>query len=211
MITVNRNSNYRIFRDLYWLDLNTKQTKLVARVPSIDDEGFAGWIVDWDGVARGFSTYDDDGDNKGLVRSFYEYNQDGSYAKLGSCMHQEACFSPVRFDIDNKTVLGVGQAVLQDGSILNETDTNALWGFDMDTKEFTEMIYHDPDFDISSPLQGDSNLGLWFQADGSDLYGFSYQAEKTTNVYFNNHFASVSKSLEGAFPCLLYTSDAADE
>jgi dipeptidyl aminopeptidase/acylaminoacyl peptidase len=200
MITVNRNSNYRIFRDLYWLDLNTKQTKLVARVPSIDDEGFAGWIVDWDGVARGFSTYDDDGDNKGLVRSFYEYNQDSSYTKLGSCMHQEACFSPVRFDIDNKTVLGVGQAVLQDGSILNETDTNALWGFDMDTKEFTEMIYHDPDFDISSPLQGDSNLGLWFQADGSDLYGFSYQAEKTTNVYFNNHFASVSKSLEGAFP-----------
>ena len=200
MISVNRNSNYRIFRDLFWLDLKTKQLELVARVPLIDNEGFGGWTVDWDGVARGFSTYVDEGEDMGLVRNFYEYNQDGSYEKLISCRHQEACFSPLEFDIDNKTILGVGQAVQQDGSILNETDTNALWGFDMETKQYTEMIYHDPDFDISSPLQGENSMSLWFEPDGSDLYGFSYEGERTNNIFFNNHFASVQKSLEGAFP-----------
>ena len=35
---------------------------------------------------------------------------------------------------------------------------------------------------------------------GSDLYGFSYEAAKTEKVYFNNYFASVEKSLAGAFP-----------
>ena len=200
MISVNRNSNARIFRDLFWLNLKTKQLELVARVPSIDMEAFSGWIVDWDGIARGFTTYVDEGENMGLVRSFYAYNQNGNHEKLGSCMHQEACFSPVSFDIDNKTVLGVGQAVKQDGSILDETDTNALWAFDMETKEYTEMIYHDPDFDISSPLQGDNSMSLWFEPDGSDLYGFSYEGEKTNKIFFNSQFSSVQKSLESAFP-----------
>ena len=54
---------------------------------------------------------------------------------------------PLGFDIDNKTILGVGQAVLPDGSILDETDTNAMWAWDSETREYTEMIYHDPDFD----------------------------------------------------------------
>jgi len=89
----------------------------------------------------------------GLVNSFYLYNQDGSFDKVGSCRHQAACFTPLRFDIDNTTLLGVGQAVQSDGSILNETDTNALWAYDTINREFTEMIYHDPDFDLSAPLQ----------------------------------------------------------
>ena len=39
---------------------------------------------------------------------------------------------PLGFDIDNNTILGVGQAVLPDGSILDETDTNAMWAWDSD-------------------------------------------------------------------------------
>ena len=34
----------------------------------------------------------------------------------------------------------------------------------------------------------------WFR-----LFGFSYEAEKTEKVYFDNYFASVNKSLEGVF------------
>ena len=59
-------------------------------------------------------------------------NNDGSFDKIGSCRHQAACFTPLRFDIDNTTLLGVGQAIQPDGSIINETDTNALWAFDTD-------------------------------------------------------------------------------
>jgi len=200
LITLNRNSNYREFRDLYWLDINTKRTELVARVPTIKNESVTNWLLDWDGNPKGFGTYTMEGPDMGLVTSYYKYNKNGDHTKLGSCRHQEACFVPVAFDIDNKTVLGVGQAVKKDGSIVSETDTNALWAMDYETEEYVEMIYHDPNFDISSPLQGDSNLNLWFDKTGENLFGFSYQADKPVDIFFDGYFQSVVKSLEGAFP-----------
>jgi hypothetical protein len=45
------------------------------------------------------------------------------FDKISSCRHQGACFTPLSLDIDNTTILGVGQAVKPDGSIINETDT----------------------------------------------------------------------------------------
>ena len=200
LITINRNSNWREFRDLYWLDINTKRTELVARVPSIKNEAVTNWLLDWNGNAKGFGTFTIEGPDMGVVRSFYKYNQDGSYKKIASCRHQDACFTPISFDIDNKTILGVGQAVKKDGSIINETDTNALWAMDYDTEQYVEMIYHDPDFDISSPLQGDNTLNLWFDETGDGLFGFSYQADKPVDVYFDGYFQSVKKSLEAVFP-----------
>jgi dipeptidyl aminopeptidase/acylaminoacyl peptidase len=200
LITINRNSNWREFRDLYWLDINTKRTELVAKVPSIKNEAVTNWLLDWNGNAKGFGTFTMEGPDMGVVRSFYKYNQDGSYKKIASCRHQDACFSPISFDIDNKTILGVGQAVKKDGSIINETDTNALWAMDYDTEQYVEMIYHDPDFDISSPLQGDNTLNLWFDETGDGLFGFSYQADKPVDVFFDGYFQSVKKSLEAVFP-----------
>ena len=182
------------------MDINTKRTELVARVPTIKNESVTNWLLDWDGNPKGFGTYTMEGPDMGLVTSYYKYNKNGDHTKLGSCRHQEACFVPVAFDIDNKTVLGVGQAVKKDGSIVSETDTNALWAMDYETEEYVEMIYHDPDFDISSPLQGDSNLNLWFDKTGENLFGFSYQADKPVDIFFDGYFQSVVKSLEGAFP-----------
>ena len=109
------------------------------------------WLLDWNGNAKGFQTFVASGPDMGLVRSFYKYNSDGNHKQVGSCRHQEACFVPVAFDVDNKTILGVGQAVQKDGTILNETDTNALWAMDYETEEYVEMIYHDPGHDKSSP------------------------------------------------------------
>ena len=200
LITLNRNSNYREYRDLYWLDINTRRTELVARVPTIKNESVSNWLLDWDGNPKGFGTFTMEGPDMGLVTNYYKYNKNGAHSKLGSCRHQEACFVPLTFDIDNKTVLGVGQAVKKDGSIIDETDTNALWAMDYETEEYVEMIYHDPNFDISSPLQGDSNLSLWFDETGDGLFGFSYQADKPVDIFFDGYFQSVVKSLEGAFP-----------
>jgi len=54
-------------------------------------------------------------------------------------------------------------------------------------------------YDLSAPLQGSGYLRMWFDNNstaGTELFGFSYQAEKTKKVYFDNYFASVNKSLE---------------
>jgi len=199
MVSINRGSSYS--RDYYWLNLDTKKKTLVVRQPTIKNEGVMNFLFDHNGVAKGFLTTATDGPDLGLVDSFYLYNKDGSFDKIGSCRHQAACFTPLRFDIDNTTLLGVGQAIQPDGSILNETDTNALWAYDTINREFTEMIYHDPDYDISAPRQGSGGLRMWFDnsSANTELFGFAYEADKTKKVYFDNYFASVSKSLEGVF------------
>ena len=199
MVSISRGSSYS--RDYYWLNLDTKQKTLVVRQPTIKNESVTNFLFDHNGNAKGFLTTATDGQDMGLVNSFYLYNNDGSFDKIGSCRHQAACFTPLRFDIDNTTLLGVGQAIQPDGSIINETDTNALWAFDTINREFTEMIYHDPDYDLSAPRQGSGGLRMWFDNStaNTELFGFAYEAAKTKKVYFDNYFASVSKSLEGAF------------
>ena len=99
-------------RDLYWLDLKTKRTELVAREPSVPGELVSGWMLDWEGVPYGFETFMEEGPNKGIETTFYKFTDNGGYEKVLSCMHQAACFFPQSFDIDNKSILGVGQAVL---------------------------------------------------------------------------------------------------
>ena len=187
-------------RDLYWLDLKTKRTELVAREPSVPGELVSGWMLDWEGVPYGFETFMEEGPNKGIETTFYKFTDNGGYEKVLSCMHQAACFFPQSFDIDNKSILGVGQAVLPNGKIINETDTNALWSINSETGEYQEMIYHDPDYDLSSPMHGMYSMNMWFSSGGYELYGFSYEGAKTEKVYFDEYFASVDKSLEAIFP-----------
>ena len=98
-------------RDLYWLNLETKRTELVAREPSVPGELVMSWLLDWEGVPYGFSTFMEEGPNKGIETTFYKFTDNGGYEKITSCMHQSACFYAESFDIDNKTLIGVGQAV----------------------------------------------------------------------------------------------------
>ena len=187
-------------RDLYWLDLETKRTELVAREPSVPGELVTGWMLNWEGVPYGFETFMEDGPNKGIETTFYRFTEGGGYEKVLSCMHQAACMYPQSFYGDNKTILGVGQAVSADGKILNETDTNALWLMDAETGEYLEMLHHDPDYDLSSPMHGMFSMNMWFSSDGYELYGFSYQGAKTEKVYFDEYFQTVDMSLSAAFP-----------
>ena len=185
MVSINRGSSYS--RDYYWLNLDTKKKTLVVRQPTIKNEGVMNFLFDHNGVAKGFRTTATDGPDLGLVDSFYLYNKDGSFDKIGSCRHQAACFTPLRFDIDNTTLLGVGQAIQPDGSILNETDTNALWAYDTINREFTEMIYHDPDYDISAPRQGSGGLRMWFDNStaNTELFGFAYWSSDLSKFLVN--------------------------
>ena len=138
LVTVNRQATFTYkFRDLYWLDINTKKLTKIAEVPSIDGEQFGNWMIDNDGNARGFTTSDDkynDGKpnspSDGLYESIYYMDVDSEeYTKISYCRHQEPCFMPLGsspFDFDNRYMYGVGQAVYADGSVYEVTDTNAF-------------------------------------------------------------------------------------
>ena len=61
IITQNRMPQFPSrFRDLYWLDLETKRITKIAEVPDIKNEWHLQWLIDHDGNARGFVTNHDD-------------------------------------------------------------------------------------------------------------------------------------------------------
>ncbi len=45
----------------------------------------------WEGVPYGFSTFMEEGPNKGIETTFYRFTDNGGYEKVTSCMHQAAC------------------------------------------------------------------------------------------------------------------------
>ena len=169
IITMNRMPQFPWrFRDLYWLDLETKRTTKIAEVPDIKNEWHQQWLIDHEGNARGFVTNHDDrkdrepnGPRDGLYTYVYLMDPETKkYERMAACKHQEPCFMPLTFDFDNRMLFGVGQAVNPDGSLdktMEYTDTNALWLYDTKENKYVEKVFHDPFFDFSNPRQGYSD------------------------------------------------------
>ena len=209
LISVNRRpQNFWKFRDVYMVDLDTKERTLVAREPNLDGEIFGSWILDNNAVPRFFSTSHDAGEDgkpnsprDGLYEYYYSYNAvDGSFKKMWSCENREACFHPTSFDFDDRHVFGVGQAINVDGSVHEYTDTNALWLFDTKTEKFVEKVFHDKTFDFSNPEWGSNSGSVIKDVVNKKLLGLRYYTSKPQYIYFDQDYANVRQSIEAAFP-----------
>ena len=212
IITMNRMPQFPWrFRDLYWLDLETKRTTKIAEVPDIKNEWHQQWLIDHDGNARGFVTNHDDrkdrepnGPRDGLYT--YVYLMDPStqeYERMASCKHQEPCFMPLTFDFDNRMLFGVGQAVNPDGSLdktMEYTNTNALWLYDTKKKEYVEKVFHDPFFDFSNPRQGYSDGRVLQDRFNKINLGLRYSADKTKYIYWDETYGYIRESVQATFP-----------
>jgi dipeptidyl aminopeptidase/acylaminoacyl peptidase len=209
LVSINRRPqiSYK-FRDVYMIDLDTKERTLVAREPNLDGEMFGSWVLDNNAVPRFFSTSHDAGEDgkpnsprDGLYDYIYSYNAaDGSFKKMWSCENREACFRPTTFDFDDRYVFGVGQAINVDGSVHEYTDTNALWLFDTKTEKFVEKVFHDPEFDFSNPEWGRSNGGVMKDVINKKLLGLYYYTDKQQIIYFDQNYANIRQGIEAAFP-----------
>jgi dipeptidyl aminopeptidase/acylaminoacyl peptidase len=209
LISINRRpQSFWKYRDVYMIDLDTKERTLVAREPNLKDEIFTGWILDHDGVPRFFSTSHDAGEDgkpnssrDGLYDYHYSYNvSDGSFKKMWSCENREACFHPTQFDLDSRYLFGVGQAINVDGSVHEYTDTNALWLFDTKTEKFVEKVFHDKDFDFSNPEWGSNSGSVMIDRINKKLLGLTYYTTKQEYIYFDQNYANIRQGIEAAFP-----------
>ena len=223
LVTINRQATFTYrFRDLYWLDINTKKLTKIAEVPSIDGEQFGNWMIDNDGNARGFTTSDDkynDGKpnspSDGIYESIYYMDVDSEeYTKISYCRHQEPCFMPLGsspFDFDNRHMYGVGQAVYADGSVYEVTDTNAVWLFDTKNMKFVEKVFHDPEYDFSNPRQGSGSGYIIKDQLTETILGLSYYTSKREYIYFDQAYANLRTSVESTFPGMQISMNANDD
>lgn len=212
IITMNRMPQFPWrFRDLYWLDLDTKQTTKIAEVPDIKNEWHQQWLIDHDGNARGFITNHDDrkdrepnGARDGLYTYVYLMDpKTKKYSRMASCKHQEACFMPLTFDFDNRMLFGVGQAVLPDGSLdksMEYTNTNALWLYDTVENKYVEKVYHDPFFDFSNPRQGYSTGRVLQDRYNKINLGLTYLKGKREYIYWDETYGYIRESVQATFP-----------
>ena len=205
LITRNRfPANASSYRDLYSLNIKSKKRELLASVPELPNEEHMEWIVDNDGLPRGFTSMTTEGDGK-YIESHLYYKKRGSddFVKVRSFMGRGGlnlgpAFEVLGFDFDNETMFVAGQAVLADGSVKNYTDTAALWKYNPEKDEFLEMVYHDDFYDISS----ENGASLIKHYPSKATIGVRYFADEEKIIYFDTShpWTVLRESIAASFP-----------
>lgn len=184
--------------DYYKLNVYTGKKTLIARGPDMGDmKGIAtiGQSMYPDGMPMGVLL------DKGLDRVLYRYMKDSKeWVEHFSFKCQEPGFVPVG-TYKGKIVVS-GSKFSPSGELLEENDTNALYFYDMDTREFSEKLYQDPDYDVSG-LTGSCR-----QASGggssnrmtSELEFVSYSTLKPERVYFDQDAEQIFATVQSVFP-----------
>ena len=184
--------------DYYKLNVYTGKKTLVARGPDFGDmkgKATIGQSFHPNGVPMGVLIDD------GLDRILYEYNSDSKkWTEHFRFQCQKPGFVPIG-TYKGKVVVS-GSKFSPNGKLLEENDTNALYFYDMKTKEFSEKLYQDPDYDVSGltgscrPASGSGTTNRMT----SELEFVSYSTLKPERVYFDKEAEQIFATVQAVFP-----------
>jgi len=184
--------------DYYRLNVYTGVRKLVARGPDFGDmkgKATLGQSFHPDGTPMGVLI------DEGLDRVLYEYDSD---SKKWTEHFRFACQQPGFVPIGSykgKVVVS-GSKFSPSGDLIEENDTNALYFYDMATKEFSEKLYQDPDYDVSGltgscrPASGGGTTNRMT----SEIEYVSYSTLKPERVYFDKNAEEIFATVQSVFP-----------
>ena len=184
--------------DYYQLNVYTGKKKLIARGPDFGDmkgKATLGQSFYPDGMPMGVLIDD------GLDRIMYEYNADSKeWVEHFRFQCQKPGFVPIG-TYKGKVVVS-GSKFSPSGQLIEENDTNALYFYDMQTKEFSNKLYHDPDYDVSGltgscrPASGGGTSNRMT----SELEYVSYSTLKPERVYFDKEAEQIFATVQSVFP-----------
>ena len=184
--------------DYYQLNVYTGKKKLIARGPDFGDmkgKATLGQSFYPDGMPMGVLIDD------GLDRIMYEYNADTKeWVEHFRFQCQKPGFVPIG-TYKGKVVVS-GSKFSPSGQLIEENDTNALYFYDMETKEFSNKLYHDPDYDVSGltgscrPASGGGTSNRMT----SELEYVSYSTLKPERVYFDKEAEQIFATVQSVFP-----------
>ena len=184
--------------DYFKLNVFTGKRTLIARGPDMRDmKGIAtlGTSMHPDGMPMGVLL------DEGIDRVLYEYSSDNKeWTEHFRYKCQEPGFVPIG-TYDGKVVVS-GSKFSPSGELLEENDTNAIYFYDMQTKEFSEKLYQDPDYDVSGltgscrPASGGGGTNRMT----SELSYVSYSSLKPERVYFDKSAEQTFAAVQSVFP-----------
>ena len=142
-ILVSYNKRRPKYTDVYKLNIFSGKLTMVAKDPVIDGQTSLGWAVDQQGLVRGYVAV------KGLYTYLYHRNDaESDFELLRKFKFQEASFGPAAYSYDPRYVYMRGQAVAADGTVIDDSDTDALWLYDAYEDKFIEKVYENDRYDV---------------------------------------------------------------
>ena len=116
---------------------------------------------------------------------------DSDFKLLRKFKFQDPSFTISTYDYDPRYAYMRGQAVAKDGSVIDDSDTDALWLYDTYNDEFIEKIFEHPRYDVG---------GLAISEKSEKPVYISYYGEKPERVWLDKDLENVYKSIEASFP-----------
>ena len=174
------------YTDVYKLNVFSGKLTLVAKDPVKDGQTALGWAVDQQGLVRGYSAV------KGLYTYLYHRNDaDSDFELLRTFKFQEPSFSPVDYSYDPRYVYMRGQAVAADGTVIDDSDTDALWLYDAYEDKFVEKIYQNDRYDVGY---------IAISSKTEEPAFISYYGDKPKKIWLDKDLEQVYASIEASFP-----------
>tara|TARA_B100001027_G_scaffold185456_1_gene137735 strand:- start:18 stop:2015 length:1998 start_codon:yes stop_codon:yes gene_type:complete len=185
-ILVTYNKRRPKYTDVYKLNVFSGKLTLIAKDPVIDGQTSLGWVTDDDGVVRGYTSV------KGLY--YYKYfrnSNDEEFKLIRKFKFQEPSWGISAFSDDPRYVYVRGQAVDKDGTVIDDSNTEALWLWDSYEDKFVEKIYENPKYDVGGIAISDVTK--------KPVYIY-YYGEKPEKVWLDKELEAVYSSIEASFP-----------
>ncbi len=162
----------RIF-DAYRININTGEMKMVAKNPG----NISGWGTDWNGKIRIATTTD--GVNTSIL---YRKDENSDFKTVLTTNFKET-LSPLFFTFDNGDVVYAASNLGRDKSVIVK--------YDLAKAKELEVIYQNPDVDVSSLLKSKKR---------KVITGVAYYTDKQHYHFFDEQRKQLQKELQAKLP-----------
>ncbi len=162
----------RVF-DAYRININSGEMKMVAQNPG----NISGWVTDWDGKIRIASTTD------GVNTSILYRKDENSPFKTVITTNFKETLSPLFFTFDNGDVVYAASNLGR--------DKTAIVKYDLANAKELEIIYQNPEVDVSSLLKSKKR---------KVITGVAYYTDKQHYHFFDDQRKQLQKELQEKLP-----------
>ena len=137
----------------------------------------------------------------GLDRVLYAYNSSNKeWEEHFRFACQQPGFTPIG-TYKGKVVVS-GSKFSPSGTLIEENDTNAIYLYDMNTREFSDKLYQDPRYDVSG-LTGSCRQASGYKlssSGSSEISAIAYESYQQEAVFFDKEQEATYIAIKQLFP-----------
>jgi dienelactone hydrolase len=198
-VYVQTNERRQVIFDYYRLNIFTGKKTRIAYGPDIGNmkgKAVLGSLNDFESKLPLGMLID-----VGLDRVLYAYNSSNKeWEEHFRFACQQPGFTPIG-TYKGKVVVS-GSKFSPSGALIEENDTNAIYLYDMNTREFSDKLYQDPRYDVSG-LTGSCRQASGYKlssSGSSEISAIAYESYQQEAVFFDKEQEATYIAIKQLFP-----------